>query len=99
MALGMRLMLDNPDLRAIPGNPRSFGGQTGNEAEQVPRNVLDDVRRYPLGGAVLPERARPLISDSSRAAGCAVTGRCAEPGVSEHVIPMRVRREARHNGL
>ena len=29
MPRGMRLMLDNPDLRAIPGNPRSFGGQTG----------------------------------------------------------------------
>jgi hypothetical protein len=27
MARGMRLMLDNPDLRAIPRNPRSFGGQ------------------------------------------------------------------------
>src|SRR5215217_1073400 len=37
MALGMRLMLDDPDCRAIPRNPRSFGGQTGNEAEQVQR--------------------------------------------------------------
>jgi hypothetical protein len=31
MARGMRLMLDNPDSRAIPGNPRSSGGRTGNE--------------------------------------------------------------------
>ena len=30
MARGVRLMLDDPDLRAIPGNPRSFGGQAGN---------------------------------------------------------------------
>jgi hypothetical protein len=37
MARGMRLMLDNPDLGAIPGNPRSFGGQAGDEAEQVQR--------------------------------------------------------------
>src|SRR6266508_3139902 len=44
MARGMRLMLDNPDLRAIPRNPRSFGGQTGNEAEQVQRYLLGDVR-------------------------------------------------------
>ena len=35
MARSVRLMLDNPDLRAIPGNPRSFGGQAGNEAKQV----------------------------------------------------------------
>src|SRR5215831_5169660 len=53
MARGMRLMLDNPDLRAIPGNPRSFGGQTGNEAEQVQRYLLDDVRRYQPGDAGL----------------------------------------------
>ena len=31
MARGMCLMLDNPDLRAIPRNPRSFGGQAGNQ--------------------------------------------------------------------
>ena len=37
MARGMRLMLDNPDLRAIPRNPRRFGGQTGNAPKQVPR--------------------------------------------------------------
>ncbi len=49
MARGMRLMLDNPDSRAIPRNPRSFGGQTGNEAEQVQRYLLGDVRRYQLG--------------------------------------------------
>ena len=45
MALGMRLMLDNPDLRAIPRNLRSFGRQTGNEAEQVQRYLLGDFRR------------------------------------------------------
>src|SRR5215207_3086234 len=57
MARGMRLMLDNPDLRAIPRNPRSFGGQTGHEAEQVQRYLLGDVRRYQLGDAGL-ERLR-----------------------------------------
>jgi len=35
MARGMRLMLDNPDLRAIPRNLRHVGGHAGNEAEQV----------------------------------------------------------------
>ena len=54
---------------------------------------------YPPGDAVLPMRTRQPIPDSSRAAGRAVTGRRAEPGVPEHVIPMRMRREARHNGL
>src|SRR5262245_27883515 len=43
MTWGMRLMLNNPDLRAIPGNPCSFGGQTGNEAEQVQRYLLGEV--------------------------------------------------------
>ena len=99
MARGMRLMLDNPDLRAIPGNPRSFGGQAGDEAEQVQRYLPGDVRRYPLGDAGLPTRVLQPISGSGRAAGRAVTGRRAEPGVPEQVIPMRMRREACHNGL
>ena len=46
MARGMRLMLDDPDLRAIPGNLRRLGGQAGDEAEQVQRYLLGDVRRY-----------------------------------------------------
>ena len=45
MALGMRRMLDDPDVRAIPGHLRSLGRQTGNEAEQVQRYVLGDFRR------------------------------------------------------
>ena len=45
MARGMRLMLDDPDLRAIPGNLRRLGGQAGDEAEQVQRYLLGDVRR------------------------------------------------------
>ena len=45
VALGMRRMLDDPDLRAIPRNLRSSGGQTGNEAEQVQRYLLGDFRR------------------------------------------------------
>jgi hypothetical protein len=65
MARGMRLMLDNPDLRAIPRNPRSFGGQTGNEAEQVQRYLLGDVRRYQLGDAGL-ERLRGAARSSTR---------------------------------
>ena len=74
MARGMRLMLDNPDLRAIPGNLRHPGGQAGNEAEQVQRYLPGDVRRYPLGDAGLPPRVRQLIPDGGRAAGRAVTG-------------------------
>jgi hypothetical protein len=37
--------------------------------------------------------------DGSRAAGCTVTGRFAELGVPEQVIPMWMRREPCHNGL
>jgi AcrR family transcriptional regulator len=99
MAGGMRLMLDDPDVRAIPGNPRSFGGQAANEAEHVPRYLLDDIRRYPLGDASLPIRVRQLSSDSGRAAGRAVTRRRAEPGVPEQMIPMRMGGKPSHHGL
>ena len=53
MARGMRLMLDDPDLRAIPRNLRRLGGQAGDEAEQVQRYLLGDVRRYQPGDAGL----------------------------------------------
>src|SRR4051812_48098030 len=99
MARGMRLMLDDPDLRAIPRNPRSFGGQAGNEAEQVQWYLLDDVRRYQPGDASLRARVRQPSADRGRAAGSAVTGRRAEPGVPEQVIPMRMGGEPCDNGL
>jgi hypothetical protein len=44
-------MLDDADLRAIPGNPCSVGRQPGDEAEQIQRYLLDDVRRYQPGDA------------------------------------------------
>jgi AcrR family transcriptional regulator len=99
MARGMRLMLDDPDVRAIPGNPRGFGGQAGNEAEHVPRYLPDDIRRYPVGDASLPIRVGQLGSDSGRAAGRAVTRRRAEPGVPEQVIPMRMGGKPSRHGL
>ena len=99
MARDMSLMLDDTDLRAIPRNLRRIGGQTGNEAEQVQRYLLGNVRRQRLRDLGLPTRVRQEISDSSRAARGAVTGRRAEPGVPEQVIPVRMRREARHDGL
>src|SRR6266496_410067 len=37
VARGMRLMLDDADLRAIPGNACGVGGQAGDEAEQIQR--------------------------------------------------------------
>src|SRR5437867_1216349 len=99
MARGMRLMLDNANFGAIPGNLRSFGGQSGNEAEQVQGYLLGNVRRQRLGDAGLPTCVRQQNSDGSRAAGRTVTGRFAELGVPEQVIPMRMRREACHHGL
>ena len=85
--------------RTVPGNLRGAGGQTGDEAEQVQRCLVGDLRRQPLGDAGLPVRVRPQISHGGGAAGRAVTGRFAELGVPEHVIPVRMRREAGHDGL
>src|SRR5919202_326402 len=99
MARGMRLVLDDPDLRTIPRNPCSSGGQSGDEAEQVQWYLLGEFRWQPLGDAGLPTRFRQQISHSSRATVSTVTGRFAELGVPEHVIPIRMRREACHNGL
>ena len=66
MARGMRLMLDDPDVRAIPRNPRRFRGQAGDEAEQVQRDLLGDaetdVRSIPPASrswAVAAQRAVP----------------------------------------
>ncbi len=85
---------------AIPRDLRHLGGQAGNEAEQVQRYLPGDVRRYQFGDAGgLRTRVRQPISGSGRAAGRAVTGRRAEPGVPEQVIPMRMRRKPCHNGL
>ena len=44
MARGVGLVLDDPDRRAIPGNPRRFGGQAGDQAEQVQRDLPGDFR-------------------------------------------------------
>ena len=89
------MMLDNPDMRPIPRNLRHPGGQAGNEAEQVQRHLLRDAGslRY------LRNPARQLISGTGGAARRAVTERRAEPGVPKQVVPMRMRREACHNGL
>jgi hypothetical protein len=59
MALGMRRMFDNPDFRAIPRNLRSFGRQTGNEAEQV--------QRYPTTG--WPNSRRSFVGLAGRRMG------------------------------
>ena len=72
--------------------------QTGDETEQLHRDVVGELRRQPLGDLVLPVRVRQQISDRCRAAGGAVAGRVAERGVPEHVVPIGMRREARHDG-
>ena len=93
MARGMRLMLDDPDVRAIPRNPRRFRGQAGDEAEQVQGDLLGDAEPTCI------DPARQPIVGRGRAARRAVPGRRAEPGVPEQVIPVRMRREASHDGL
>ena len=52
-----------------------------------------------LGDASLRVRVGQLFADSGRAAGGAVPRSGAEPSVPEQVIPVRMRREARHNRL
>src|SRR5258708_9539537 len=79
MARGMRLMLDNPDLRAIPRNPRSFGGETGNEAKQAPRNLLRDVPPYPPRQAFPAMPPPQPLSCNSRSTRQSVLGARAEP--------------------
>ena len=98
MARGMRFMLDNPDLRAVPRNLCRLGGQAGNDAQQVQRNLLDNVRRYQPGNTGLRTRVRQPLTDSGGAAGRAVTGGRAEPGMPEQMIPMRMRRKPCYNG-
>ncbi|HWH64621.1 MAG TPA: hypothetical protein VNS99_00910, partial [Gaiellales bacterium] len=59
VARGMRLMLDDPDLRAIPRNLRRVGGQAGDEAEQIQRYLLT------MSGGIIPAtRAFAPASDS-----------------------------------
>jgi hypothetical protein len=95
----MRRVLDDPDLRAIPGELRGLGRKTGDEAERVQRYLVGDLRRESLGDAGLPIRVGPQVLHVVGAAGCAVAGRSAELGVPEHVVPVRMRREAGHHGL
>ena len=95
MAPGMRLMLDNSDLRAIPRNLRHLGGQAGYEAEQVQWYLLGDAAAL----RDLRNPVRQLISGIGRAARRAVTGRRAQSVVPEQVIPMRMRRKPCHHGL
>ena len=45
MARGMRRMLDDPDLGAVPRNVCGPGRQTGEEAEQVQRRLVGDLWR------------------------------------------------------
>jgi hypothetical protein len=67
----MRLMLDNPDLRAVPGNLRHLGGQAGNEAEQVQRCLLGDAEpaadRRPERGEGRGRCRQPQVTSTVRA--------------------------------
>jgi hypothetical protein len=69
IARGMSLMLDDPDLRAILRNLCHLGGQVGNEAEQVQRYLLGDVRRYQRGDGAFPRASdsRSLTVAAQRA--------------------------------
>ncbi len=93
VARGVRLMLGDPDLRAVPRNLRGFGGQAGDQAEQVQRYLLGDSEPARI------DPVRELISGAGCAARGSVTGRRAEAGMPEQVVPMGMRREACDNGL
>jgi hypothetical protein len=75
MARGMRPMLDDPHLRAVPRNLRRLGGQGGDEAVQVQRDLIGDFRLgQVLGDAGLRVRVGQLLADSVGAAGRGVAG-------------------------
>ena len=73
--------------------------QAGDEAEQVQRDLVGDLRWQRFSNLVLPVAVRQQITHEGRAARCGVARRFAEVGVPEHVIPIRMRRETCHNGL
>jgi hypothetical protein len=83
VARGVRVMLDDPDLRAVRGIRVVSAGRPMMRAEQVQRHIVDDVRRYQSGDAGLRTRVRQPISDRGRAAGRAVTRHRAELDVPE----------------
>jgi hypothetical protein len=91
-------MLDDPDLGAVPWDPRGPCGQTGDEAEQIHRYLVSEIRWQHLGDPVPPARVGHHLPDGGGAAGGAVPRRCTEPRIPQHVIPVRMRRETRHHG-
>ena len=98
MAWCMGLMLDDPDLGAVPGDPRGVGGQSGDETEQIHRDFLGVLRWQPHGDAGLPVSVGQQTVDGGRAAGGAVSRHVAEEPVPEHVVPIGMRRKAGHDG-
>jgi hypothetical protein len=93
MAWGVGAMLEDPDGWAIPGDLCRPFGQTGDETEQLHRDVLGMLRWQPLGDERLPVGVRQQRFESGRASGGAIAGRIAEVGVPQHVVPVGMRRE------
>jgi hypothetical protein len=89
----MGRMLDDPDGRASPRKLHRSGGQTCDEAEQVQRHLVSDLRRQSLGSAGLPVSVRQQIAHDCRTARGAVPRGFPELRVPEHVIPIRMRRK------
>jgi hypothetical protein len=88
MARGMRLMLDNPDLRAIPRNPRSFGGQTGSRGRRPRsrRRRADQACPVPAGRHPSGQQPGHIVAvaagqrDRERDAVAVGSGWCLLPG-------------------
>ena len=95
VARGVRLVLDDPDLRTIPGDLRRICWKAGYEAEQVQRHLLGDADG--LRDRIHP--TRQPIPGSVRAASRGIAGRFPQPRIPQQVIPVRMGREACHNGL
>jgi len=95
---GVGLVLDDADGRAAPGDAPGAGGQAGDRAEQVERDLIGDVGRYQPGGdAGLGPGVRQPVAGERGAAGGAIAGRRTEPAGPQQVIPVRVGGEARHH--
>ena len=99
VARGVSRVFDDLDFRSVPGDPLCSGGQAGDAAVKVQWRLVGDLGWEPRRGARLPVRGRPHLLHDGRTARCRVARRFTEVGVPQHVVPIRMRREARYHRL
>src|SRR5690606_41243519 len=90
MSLGVAAALDDPHLRPFPGDMSSRRGQSGDEAEQIQRDVSGELGRQTFSEVLAPFRIRQLVSEEISAAGRSVTRRITEGRAPQGPLPIRV---------